>query len=90
MLALLATIPLLFAIGFVGGFAHSIRGTLATLTLVGMVFAVPAVAGPGEVGVCTTGCGSAWVAPATITLALALAYGAGHALRNRLEHTAAP
>lgn len=90
MLALLATIPLLFAIGFVGGFAHSIRGTLATLTLVGMVFAVPAAAGPSEVGVCSTGCGAVWVAPVAIVLALVIAYGSGHALRNRLEHTAAP
>ncbi len=90
MLALLATIPLLLAIGFVGGCARSLRGTLAVVSLVGMVFAVPAVAGPGEVMVCGSSCGASWVAPLAIAGALVLAYAGGLALRSRLERTAAP
>ncbi|MEH3054204.1 MAG: hypothetical protein PGN13_09400 [Patulibacter minatonensis] len=90
MLTLLAIVPLLIAIGFVGGFARSIRGTLGTLVLVGLVFAVPAGAGQSGAGVCSSGCGAAWVGPAFLAAAIIVPYVAGLGLRHRLEHTSAP
>lgn len=91
MLTLLAMVPLLVVIGFVGGFARSIRGTLGTLLLVGLVFAVPAGAGQSNPHVCgASGCGAAWVGPALLALAILMPYLVGLGVRRRLEHTSAP
>lgn len=91
MLTLLALAALLALIGFVGGLARSIKGTLGTLLLVGLVFAVPAGAGQSNPSVCTDGCASAaWIGPTLLALAILVPYLAGLGVRHGLEHSSAP
>jgi hypothetical protein len=91
MVTVLALVPLLGLIGFVGGFARSIRGTLGTLLLVGLTFAVPAAAGQSNPDLCgTPSCGGGWAGPALLVAGLLAPYLLGLALRHRLDHTSAP
>jgi hypothetical protein len=87
MVTLLALSVLLMLIGLVGGLARSIRGTLGTLLLVGLVFAVPAGAGQSNPSVYPDGAAS-WIGPAALAAALLVPYLLGLGARHRLEHTA--
>jgi hypothetical protein len=87
MVALLALSAVLMLIGFIGGLARSIRGTLGTLLLVGLVFAVPAGAGQSNPAVYPDASAS-WIGPAALAAALLVPYMLGLGLRHRLEHTA--